>query len=68
MGNFFETLRTVAHQGPLSIGFPRPEYWSGLPFTSPADLPDPTRVSCTGGGFFTTELPGKPVCKFKTYV
>ena len=30
-----------AHQAPLSIGFSRPEYWSGLPFSSPGDLPDP---------------------------
>ena len=30
-----------AHQAPLSIGFSRPEYWSGLPFPSPGDLPDP---------------------------
>ena len=32
---------TVAHQAPLSKGFPRQEYWSGLPFPSPGDLPDP---------------------------
>ena len=32
---------TVAHQAPLSIGFPRQEYPSGLPFPSPGDLPDP---------------------------
>ena len=32
---------TVAHQAPLSMGFSRPEYWSGLPFHSPGDLPDP---------------------------
>ena len=35
------TLWTVAHQAPLSMGFPRQEYWSGLPFPSPGDLPDP---------------------------
>ena len=29
------------HQAPLSVGFPRQEYWSGLPFPSPGDLPDP---------------------------
>ena len=33
--------RTVAHQAPLSIGSSRQEYWSGLPFPSPEDLPDP---------------------------
>ena len=32
---------TVAHQAPLSMGFPRQEYWSGLPFPSPGDLPNP---------------------------
>ena len=35
------TLWTVAHQAPLSMVFPRQEYWSGLSFLSPADLPDP---------------------------
>ena len=33
--------RTVAHQVPLSMGFPRQEYWSGLPFPSSEDFPDP---------------------------
>ena len=32
---------TVAHQGPLSLGFPRQEYWSGLPFLPLGDLPNP---------------------------
>ena len=32
---------TVARQAPLSMGFSRQEYWSGLPFTSPGDLPSP---------------------------
>ena len=36
-----ETLWTVACQAPLSMGFSRQEYWSGLPFPSPGDLPDP---------------------------
>ena len=36
-----ETLWTVIHQAPLSMGFYRQEYWSGLPFLSPEDLPDP---------------------------
>ena len=35
------TLWTVACQAPLSMGFSRQEYWSGLPFPSPRDLPDP---------------------------
>ena len=37
----FVTLWTVAHQAPLSIGFSRQEYWSGLPFPSPEELPNP---------------------------
>ena len=37
----FATPCTVAHQAPLSIGFPRQEYWSGLAFSSPRDLPYP---------------------------
>ena len=34
------TTWSVAHQAPLSMGFPRQEYWSGLPFPSPGDLPN----------------------------
>ena len=37
----FATLWTVAYQAPPSMGFSRQEYWSGLPFPSPGDLPDP---------------------------
>ena len=37
----FVTPWTIAHQAPLSMEFPRQEYWSGLPFPSPGDLPDP---------------------------
>ena len=37
----FATPWTVACQAPLSMGFPRQEYWSGLPSPSPGDLPDP---------------------------
>ena len=48
---------TVAHQAPLSMGFSRQEYWSGLQFPSPEDLPDPgiEPVSAAlAGGFFTS--------------
>ena len=38
--NSFVTPWTVAHWAPLSMGLPREEYWSGLPFPSPGDLPD----------------------------
>ena len=37
----FATLWTVAYQAPLSMKFSRQEYWSGLPFPSPGDLPNP---------------------------
>ena len=37
----FATPWTVARQAPLSLGFPRQEYWSGLPFPLPGDLPNP---------------------------
>ena len=54
---------TVSHQAPLPTGFPRQEYWSGLPFLSPWDLPD-QRVklvsTALAGRFFTTEPLGSP--------
>ena len=56
---------TVACQAPLSIAFSRQEYWSGLPFPPPGDLPNPgtePRSSALAGRFFTTEPPGKPSC------
>ena len=37
----YGTPWTVAHQGPLSVGYSREEYWSGLPCPSPGDLPNP---------------------------
>ena len=53
---------TVACQAPLSMGFTRQEYWNGLPFPSPADLPDPgikPASPALAGRFFTREPPGK---------
>ena len=48
-------------QAPLSTGFPRQEYWSGLPFPSPGDRHDPgIKPSSPTCRFFTTEPPGKP--------
>ena len=41
MSCLFVTPRTIAHQAPLSMGFSRQEYWSGLPFPPPGDLPNP---------------------------
>ena len=35
------TPQTVTHQAPLSMGFPKQEYWNGMPFPSPGDLPNP---------------------------
>ena len=54
----FVTPLTVPQQAPLSMGFHRQEYWSGLPFCPPGDLPNPgiKPVSPSlAGGFFTTE-------------
>ena len=65
MSDSFGTLWTVACQAPLSMGFPRQDYWSGLLFPTPGDLLDPgiEPVSLAlAGGFFTTEPPGKPGC------
>ena len=39
--HLFATQWTVAHHAPLFMGFSRQEYWRGLPFPSPEDLPDP---------------------------
>ena len=41
LSRLFVTSWTVTRQAPTSVGFPRQEYWSGLPFPSPGDLPDP---------------------------
>ena len=54
---------TIACQASLSKGFPRQEYWSGLPFPPPGDLPDPgvePRSAALAGGFFTNAPLGKP--------
>ena len=54
---------TIANQSPLSMGFSRKEYWSGLPFPSPGDIPNP-RIKpapyALAGRFFTTEPYRKP--------
>ena len=57
---------TVAHKAPPSMGFSRQEYWSGLPFPSPGDLPDPgiePRSLALQADALTAEPPGKPGCK-----
>ena len=62
----FATLWTVARQAPLSMGFSRQNYWSGLPFPSLGDLPGPgielvfLESPALVGGFFTTWKPFSP--------
>ena len=59
----FVTSWTVSHQTPLSMGFSRQEYWSGLPCPLPGDLPDPGTVPMSlvspalAGRFFTISAP-----------
>ena len=60
----FVTPWTVACQAPLFVGFPRQQYWSGLPFPPPGALPDPgiePESLALAGGFFTIEPTGKPI-------
>ena len=60
----FVTVWIVAHQAPLSMGFPRQEYWSGLPSLPPGDLPDPgiELVSpALQADSLSTEPPRKPL-------
>ena len=59
----FPALWTVAHQAPLSVGFSRQEYWSGLPCPPPGELPDPgmepsaRQSPVLAGGFPTPSTP-----------
>ena len=61
----FATPWTIAYWAPLSMGLPKQEYWSGVPFPSPGDLPDPgsepksLASPASAGGFITTAPPGK---------
>ena len=60
MSDSLQRYGTVAHQAPLSTGFSRQEYWSGLPFPPPGDFPDPgiglpsLMSLALEGGFFIT--------------
>ena len=59
----FVTPWTVGHQAPLSMGFSRQEYWSGWPFPSPGDLPNPGTEPWSPAlqaDALTSEPPGKP--------
>ena len=61
--SYIALLNYIAQQAPLSMGFSRQEYWSGQPFPSPGDLPDPEIEPVSpalAGVFFATEPPGKP--------
>ena len=58
----FATPWTAAYRAPLSMGFSRQEYWSGLPFPSPGDLPDPgiePGSPALQAEALPSELPGK---------
>ena len=61
MSDSFATPWTMAHKTPQSMRFLTQEYWSGLPFPPPGDLPNSgiksTSPSLLAGGFFTTEPP-----------
>ena len=64
----FETPWTVAHQAPLSMGFPRPEHWSGLLFPPLGDLPDPgikPGSLALQADSLPYEPPGKPLYLYK---
>ena len=64
MSDSFATPWTAACQVPLSMGFSRQGFWSGLSFPSPGDLPDPgieLVSSALARRFFITEPPGKPI-------
>ena len=63
----FATPWTVAHQAPLSMGFPRQECWSGLPFPSLGDLPNPgvkPGSPALQADALTSEPPGSPLFNF----
>ena len=53
---------TLASQAPLSVGFSRQEYWSGLPFLSPGDLPDPG-IEIESLALQADPLPSEPLAK-----
>ena len=60
---FCDPLDCSPPQSPLSMGFPRQEYWSGLPFPSQGDLPDPgiePASPALADEILTTKPPGKP--------
>ena len=62
----FATPCTVAYQALPSMGFSRQEYWSGLPFPSPGDLPDPG-IESRSPALQADALPSEPPGKSKTH-
>ena len=67
--NVFLTPWTLAYQAPLFMEFSRQEYWYGLPFSSPGDLPDPgiePRSPALQADSLLSEPPGKPLALGKT--
>ena len=62
----FATPWTVAYQAPPSMGFSRQEYWSGLPFPSPGDLPDPG-IKPGSPAFQADALKSEPLGKHIVY-
>ena len=60
--HLFATPWTVAYQAPPSMGFSRQEYWSGLPFPSPGDLPD-SRIEPGSPALQADALPSDPLGK-----
>ena len=71
MPNSFATPWTTACQAPLSMGFSRQDYWSGLPCPPPEDLPDPgiePTSPALAGGLFTTEPTGNPHVHICIYI
>ena len=63
----FATLWTVARQAPLSMGFSRQEYWSGLPFPSPGNLPN-RGIEPWSAALQADAVPSEPPGKLKTRV
>ena len=64
MSDSFATPWTVAHQAPLSLGFPRQEYWSGFSFPSTGDLPNPG-IETASPALQADSLPNEPPVKPK---
>ena len=66
-------LLHVAYQAPLSMGFSKQEYWNGLPFASPGDLPDPgieprfLMSPTLAGEFFITSTPWEVLLSLDFY-